>query len=603
MASYVGHEGRDKMEKAELNSVEEWVESISKITKPDKVVYCDGSREEYDRIIKEMVADGSLIKLNQETFPGGYLSRSDPRDVARTEKSTFICSEEENQVGPLNNHMSLSEAREITDRLMDGSMKGKTMYVVPYIMGPVNSSYSEAGVEITDNPYVVVNMYIMTRMGKVAMDRIRKDGRFVKAIHVSGDLDPENRYILHFPWERLDLDAHIVSINSAYGGNALLSKKCHALRIASVEANDDGWMAEHMLILEIENPEGKKYYFAAAFPSASGKTNLAMIKPPKDYAEKGWKARLIGDDISWMHIGKDGRLYAINPENGFFGVVPGTNSTTNPNAMQSIRKDTIFTNVALTENNEPWWEGLPVPHGKLIDWKGNEHRPETRQKAAHPNSRFTTPLNKYPSLSGEVENPEGVPITAILFGGRRGDTIPLVFESFDWNHGVFLGATMGVEQTAAAEGQVGVVRRDPMAMRPFCGYNVSHYFQHWLTMGEKSKNFPGIYYVNWFRRDQEGNFIWPGFGENLRVLEWIIGRAEGKAGAKDSPIGRLPDDTSFNFEGLNLSKSQKEKLFAIDYEEWSSEMTEMEEFTRSLGKELPVEIRNQLKLLRERMGS
>ncbi len=591
------------MEKAELNSVEEWVESISKITKPDKVVYCDGSREEYDRIIDEMVQDGSLIKLNQQTFPGGYLSRSDPRDVARTEKSTFICSDDEEQVGPLNNHMSLMEAREITERLMDGSMKGKTMYVVPYIMGPADSEYAEAGVEITDNPYVVVNMFIMTRMGKVALNKILREEQFVKAIHISGDLDPENRYILHFPWERLDSNAHIISINSAYGGNALLSKKCHALRIASVEAKNDGWMAEHMLILEIEKPEGKKYYFAAAFPSASGKTNLAMIMPPKDYAEKGWKARLIGDDIAWMHIGKDGRLYAINPENGFFGVVPGTNSTTNPNAMKSIKKDTIFTNVALTEDNEPWWEGLPVPKGKLTDWKGNLHNPETRQKAAHPNSRFTTPLDKYPSLSGEVENPEGVPITAILFGGRRGDTIPLVFESNDWNHGVFLGATMGVEQTAAAEGQVGVVRRDPMAMRPFCGYNVSHYFLHWLSVGERSHNLPGIYYVNWFRKDQNGNFIWPGFGENIRVLEWIIGRAEGKADAKDCPIGKIPDQSAFNFQGLNLSGSQKEKLFAIDYDEWSSEITEIEDFIRSLGKEVPKEIRDQLVYLRERMGS
>ena len=603
LAKYVRHEGRDKMEKAELNSVEEWVDSISGITKPEKVVYCDGSRAEYQRIIDEMVSDGSLIKLNQETFPGGYLSRSDPRDVARTEKSTFICAEEESKVGPLNNFLSLEDAEKITDRLMDGSMKGKTMYVVPYIMGPADSPYSEAGVELTDNQYVVVNMFIMTRMGKVAMDRIKKDGTFVKSIHISGDLDPENRYILHFPWKRLGSDAHIISINSAYGGNALLSKKCHALRIASVEAKNDGWMAEHMLILEIENPDGKKYYFAAAFPSASGKTNLAMLMPPKRYAEKGWKARLIGDDIAWMHVGKDGRLYAINPENGFFGVVPGTNPKTNPNAMESIRKDTIFTNVALTDKNEPWWEGLPVPEGKLLDWKGNEHDPSTRQKAAHPNSRFTTPLSKYPSLSGEVENPEGVPLTAILFGGRRGDTVPLVFESFDWKHGVFLGATMGVEQTAAAEGQVGVVRRDPMAMRPFCGYNASHYFSHWLSMEKNDCKLPGIYYVNWFRKDSDGNFIWPGFGENIRVLEWIIARSEGKAKSRDTPIGRMPDESSFNFGGLSLSDAQKEQLFAIDYGEWSAEVSEMEDFTRSLGKELPGEIKSQRNKLRERMGS
>ena len=590
------------MERAEVNSVEEWVEGVSAITEPDRVVYCNGSREEYESIIREMVADGSLIKLNQKKFPGGYLSRSDPRDVARTEKSTFICADNESDAGPLNNFMSLEKADSITEKLMKGSMRGKTMYVVPYIMGPVSSPYSETGVEITDNPYVVVNMHIMTRMGDVAMERINKTGEFVRAIHISGNLDPENRYILHFPWKRLGIDAHIISINSAYGGNALLSKKCHALRIATVEARNDGWMAEHMLILEVENPEGKKYYFAAAFPSASGKTNLAMIKPPEEYTKIGWKARLIGDDIAWMHVGKDGRLYAINPENGFFGVVPGTSETTNPNAMESIRKDTIFTNVALTEDDEPWWEGLPPPKGELVDWKGNHHSLSTREKAAHPNSRFTTPLRRYPSLSDEVENPEGVPITAILFGGRRGDTVPLIYESFDWKHGVFLGATMGVEQTAAAEGQVGVVRRDPMAMRPFCGYNISHYFDHWLSMEDEASNLPKIFYVNWFRRDKNGNFIWPGFGDNIRVLEWIIGRSEGTAPARETPLGYMPDHGSLNYQGLDLTREQKEKLFKVDYGEWGSEISEIEEFIRSLGKEVPSEIKNQVTKLRERMG-
>lgn len=591
------------MERVKLNSVEEWVDSISKITEPDRIVYCDGSREEYQELIDEMVSDGSFIKLDQEAYPGGYLFRSDPRDVARTEKSTFICGDKESQVGPLNNFLSIEDADKVTSKLMSGSMKGKTMYVVPYIMGPAESPHSEAGVEITDNRYVVVNMYIMTRMGKIAMDRIRKSGTFVKSIHISGNLDPENRYILHFPWKRLNSDAHIISINSAYGGNALLSKKCHALRIASVEAKENGWMAEHMLILEVENPEGKKYYFAAAFPSASGKTNLAMLMPPKDYAEKGWKARLIGDDIAWMHVGKDGRLYAINPENGFFGVVPGTNSKTNPNAMKSVHEDTIFTNVALTENNEPWWEGLPVPDGKLIDWKGNEFKSDSGQKAAHPNSRFTTPLNEYPSLSNEVENPEGVPITAILFGGRRGDTVPLVYESFDWKHGVFLGATMGVEQTAAAEGKVGVVRRDPMAMRPFCGYNISDYFTHWLTMDKPDRRLPGIYYVNWFRKGSDGKFMWPGFGENLRVLEWIIGRSEGKAQAQDSPVGRLPSEESFNLEGLNLTEGEIKQLFAIDHKEWAAEINAIEDYVKSLGNEVPAEIKGQLKKLKERMGA
>ncbi len=591
------------MERAEVNSVEEWVESVSAITEPDKVVYCNGSREEYENILMEMVADGSLIKLNQEKYPGGYLSRSDPRDVARTEKSTFICADDESYVGPLNNHMSLEEADSVTERLMKGSMRGKTMYVVPYIMGPVKSKYSETGVEITDNPYVVVNMYIMTRMGDVAMEKIIETGEFVRAIHISGDLDPENRYILHFPWKRLGVDAHIISINSAYGGNALLSKKCHALRIATVEAKNNGWMAEHMLILEVENPEGKKYYFAAAFPSASGKTNLAMIKPPEEYTKNGWKARLIGDDIAWMHVGEDGRLYAINPENGFFGVVPGTSENTNPNAMESVRKDTIFTNVALTKDNEPWWEGLPEPDSDVIDWKGNPHSFSTREKAAHPNSRFTTPLKRYPSLSEDAENPMGVPITAILFGGRRRDTVPLVYEAMNWEHGVFLGATMGVEQTAAAEGQVGLVRRDPMAMRPFCGYNISQYFDHWLSMEDKTSNLPGIYYVNWFRRDKKGDFIWPGFGDNIRVLEWIIGRAEGTAAARETPLGYMPDYDSLNYDGLDLKREQKEQLFKVDYGEWSSEVSEIEKFIRSLGKDLPVEIKNQVTKLRERLGA
>ncbi len=591
------------MERAEVNSVEEWVDSVSAITEPEKIVYCNGSRAEYERIIGEMVSDGSLIRLNQEKFPGGYLSRSDPRDVARTEKSTFICADDESFVGPLNNYMTLKTAESIVGKLMKGSMKGKTMYVVPYIMGPADSPNSETGVEITDNPYVVVNMHIMTRMGDVAMEKIRSSGDFVRAIHISGTLDPDNRYILHFPWERLAIDAHVISINSAYGGNALLSKKCHALRIASVEAKNDGWMAEHMLILEIENPDGKKYYFAAAFPSASGKTNLAMIRPPEEYAKQGWKAKLIGDDIAWMHVGEDGRLYAINPENGFFGVVPGTNENTNPNAMESVRRDTIFTNVALTENNEPWWEGLPPPKGELIDWTGKLHSPSTRQKAAHPNSRFTTPLKRYPSLSGDFENPRGVPLTAILFGGRRGDTVPLVYEALNWKHGVFLGATMGVEQTAAAEGQVGVVRRDPMAMRPFCGYNISHYFEHWLSMEKKASRLPLIFYVNWFRKDEKGKFIWPGFGDNIRVLEWIIGRAEGTVPAEETPLGYMPNADSFNFNGLKLTREQKEKLFNIDYEEWSSEISEIEEFIRSLGKDLPPEIKDELNSLRERMGT
>ena len=590
------------MESSQESIVNQWVEKVASLTNPDKIYYCDGSRDEYDRITSSMVKEKKLIKLNEKTYPGCFLYRSDPKDVARTEKSTFICGESESEVGPLNNFMSVDDADKITVELLRNAMSGKTLYVIPYIMGPQKSPFSEVGIELTDSPYVVANMFIMTRMGKVAMDRIRDGQEFIKSIHCSRDLNPEKRYILHFPWRKTGLDAEIISINSAYGGNALLSKKCHALRIASVRARDNGWLAEHMLILEVESPGGKKDYICAAFPSASGKTNLAMIKPPEEYAKMGWKTRLIGDDIAWMRFGKDGRLYAINPENGFFGVVPGTSHNTNPNAMEAISRDTIFTNVGLTEHNEPWWEGLEQPSGPIKDWQGKDVERRSGEKVAHPNSRFTTPLHRYPELSQKADDPMGVPVSAIIFGGRRVDTIPLVFESFDWNHGVFLGATMGVEQTAAAEGKVGAVRRDPMAMRPFCGYNINDYFRHWLDIGKSSKNLPKIFYVNWFRKDREGNFMWPGFGENIRVLQWIIGRCNGEAKAIKSEIGYLPEEGTINTAGLEEHNVNMKDLLRIDHVEWLKEFSEIDNYIKGLGNNFPRELSEQLIKLKKRLN-
>jgi len=590
------------MESSQESIVNQWVEKVASLTNPDKIYYCDGSRDEYDRITSSMVKEEKLIKLNEKTYPGCFLYRSDPKDVARTEKSTFICGESESEVGPLNNFMSVDDADKITVELLRNAMSGKTLYVIPYIMGPQKSPFSEVGIELTDSPYVVANMFIMTRMGDVAMERIRDGQDFIKSIHCSRDLNPEKRYILHFPWRKTGLDAEIISINSAYGGNALLSKKCHALRIASVRARDNGWLAEHMLILEVESPGGKKDYICAAFPSASGKTNLAMIKPPEEYAKMGWKTRLIGDDIAWMRFGKDGRLYAINPENGFFGVVPGTSHNTNPNAMEAISRDTIFTNVGLTEHNEPWWEGLEQPSGPIKDWQGKDVERRSGEKVAHPNSRFTTPLHRYPELSQKADDPMGVPVSAIIFGGRRVDTIPLVFESFDWNHGVFLGATMGVEQTAAAEGKVGAVRRDPMAMRPFCGYNINDYFRHWLDIGKSSKNLPKIFYVNWFRKDREGNFMWPGFGENIRVLQWIIGRCNGEAKAIKSEIGYLPEEGTINTAGLEEHNVNMKDLLRIDHVEWLKEFSEIDNYIKGLGNNFPRELSEQLINLKKRLN-
>ena len=591
------------METSEISIIDQWVDKVASVLNPAKIYFCDGTREEYEKITAEMVRDKKLIRLNKDSYPNCFLFRSSVNDVARTEKSTFICGESETQVGPLNNFMSVDDAERITVNLLKDSMKGKTMYVVPYIMGPANSPFSETGIEITDSPYVVANMFIMTRMGEIALSKIKEDSKFIKSIHCSRNLDPNERYILHFPWRKTSLESEIISINSAYGGNALLSKKCHALRIASVNAREQGWLAEHMLILEVEDPAGEKHYVAAAFPSASGKTNLAMIKPPKAYIRKGWKTRLIGDDIAWMRIGKDGRLYALNPENGFFGVVPGTSHHTNPNAMEAIREDTIFTNVGLTENGEPWWEGLEMPEGSIKDWQGNDFERRSGQKVAHPNSRFTTPLHRYPELSQKVDDPMGVPISAIIFGGRRVNTIPLVFQSFSWNHGVFLGATMGVEQTAAAEGKVGAVRRDPMAMRPFCGYNINEYFKHWIEIGKRSDKLPKIFYVNWFRKDSDGNFLWPGFGENMRVLEWMIKRCEGTTTAKSTEIGLVPDDGEIDLEGMDMNRERFLLAKKVDRREWKNEVIQIEEYINSLGPDVPEEIMKEFHDLNSRLSN
>ena len=565
-----------------MTPAERWVDEVARATRPARVVWCDGSAAENERLIAAMLADGTLLPLDPREAPGCTLHRSHPTDVARTEHLTFIASRRQEEAGPTNNWMAPDEARRRVWPLFDGAMAGRTMYVVPYVMGPVGSPFSRVGVEVTDSPYVVASMRIMTRMGQVALDQLAGGEDFVPGLHSIGDLSPERRYIVHFPEERL-----IWSVGSGYGGNALLGKKCFALRIASKMARDQGWMAEHMLILELTLPDGETHYVAAAFPSACGKTNLAMLVSPLE--AQGYKVRTVGDDIAWLRPGPDGRLWAVNPEAGFFGVVPGTGPETNPTAMATISHDTIFTNVAVTKQGVPWWEGKTrTPPPDLLDWQG---RPwDGNGKAAHPNSRFTVSARQCPTMSSRWEDPQGVPLSAIIFGGRRARLAPLVFQSRDFAHGVFVGATMGSETTAAATGQVGVVRRDPMAMLPFCGYNMGDYFQHWLDMGRALARPPAIFHVNWFRTGADGRYLWPGFGENLRVLLWMVDRVKGRGAAVDTPIGLVPAPGALPLDGLALSRADVDALLRVDRDEWAAEVPEIRAFFERFGARLPAEL-------------
>ena len=570
-----------------------WVEQVAARTRPDRVHWCDGSDAEYRELIRLMLAAGDLHELNAEKFPGCYLHRSHPSDVARVEHLTFVCTERRDDAGPNNNWMAPAEARRKMDALFDGCMRGRTMYVVPYCMGPIDSPYSRCGVEITDSAYVAANMRLMTRMGEAALARIAGEGSFVRGQHSIGELDPERRFIMHFP-EALEIQSY----GSGYGGNALLGKKCHALRIASWQAREEGWLAEHMMIVGVENPAGETHYLACAFPSACGKTNLAMLVPPA--AMPGWKIWTIGDDIAWLHPGPDGRLWAINPEAGYFGVVPGTNAATNRHAYDMIRRDTIFTNVAMTADRQPWWEGLE-DGTPALDWQGRPFDP-ARGPAAHPNSRFTVSARQNPSYSPKTDAPEGVPITAIVFGGRRRALAPLVFQAHDWAHGVLVGAAMASETTAAATGDVGVVRRDPMAMKPFAGYNFGDYWQHWFTIGDRVPKLPGIFQVNWFRRDAAGKFLWPGYGENLRVLAWIIGRCTGRAAALETPIGAVPAAGTIDLAGLQLPAGTIDELLAVDAAAWRQEIADVEKYFEEFGPRLPDRLRREIRNLESRLA-
>ncbi|HLL54140.1 MAG TPA: phosphoenolpyruvate carboxykinase (GTP) [Myxococcaceae bacterium] len=574
-----------------------WVSDSVKLCKPDRVVWCDGSEEEKNRFTEEAVKLGILIPLNQKKMPGCYLHRSNPNDVARVEHLTFICTQTKEEAGPTNNWMAPGEAYAKLTKLFDGAMRGRTMYVVPYVMGPLGSPYAKIGVELTDSIYVALNMRIMTRMGKGALEMLGDSNDFNRGMHSTGDLNPERRYICHFPE-----DNTIWSFGSGYGGNVLLGKKCLALRIGSFLGKQEGWLAEHMLILGVESPEGQMTYVAAAFPSACGKTNFAMMIPPQRFA--GWKVWTVGDDIAWMRVGPDGRLWAINPEAGYFGVAPGTNFKSNPNAMKTIARDTIFTNVAMTPEGTVWWEGMDgEAPDELIDWQGRPWKKGSAEKAAHPNSRFTAPMTNNPVLSKHANDPDGVPISAIIFGGRRSDTVPLVLQSFNWSHGVFLGATMGSETTAAATGKVGVVRRDPMAMLPFCGYNMADYLQHWLDMQEAITYPPKIFQVNWFRKDKDGKFLWPGYGENMRVLKWVIDRAQGKVGGQETLFGWVPKAGDLDLSGLNVTPEVVDQATHNDPDEWRRELESQDEFFQSLGTRAPETLLVQRKLLLSRLKS
>ena len=582
----------------------DFINETKALCQPDNIVWIDGSEEQLEALRQQAVEEKILIKLNQEKLPGCYLHRTTINDVARVEGRTFICSKNKEDSAPINNWMETGEAMSLMSDLFKGVMKGRTMYVIPYSMGAVGSKFSKIGIELTDSVYVVLNMAIMTRVGKAVVDALG-DGDFIKGLHSYAELSEEKRYIMHFPEENT-----IMSINSNYGGNVLLGKKCFALRIASFLGKNEGWMAEHMLILGITNPKGEKKYIAAAFPSACGKTNLAMLIPPKSYLEKGYKIECVGDDIAWIRVGEDGRLWAVNPENGFFGVAPGTNVKSNPNALYSTMKNTIFTNVVQNlDDNTVWWEGLDKnPPKNAIDWKGNPWNGDMKDadgkaiKGAHPNSRFTAPAINCPCISDQFEAPNGVPLTAIVFGGRRAKTAPLVYQSRDWNNGVFVGSIMASETTAAATGAVGVVRRDPMAMRPFIGYNMGDYFKHWIEMGKKVTNKPQIFNVNWFRTDDEGNFIWPGFGDNMRVLEWIIDRCEGKVDAQESAIGYLPNAEDINIEGLeDISIDTIKELLTVDKENWIKEAEGIEQFYGEITR-VPQELKDELAILKANLA-
>jgi phosphoenolpyruvate carboxykinase (GTP) len=575
--------------------IKRWVDEVSALTTPDHIVYCDGSESEKERLIKESLATGELIELNQQKLPGCYLHRSAAHDVARTEHLTFVCPREKADAGPNNNWMPPDEAKAKLKELFRGAMKGRTMYVVPFLMGPPDSRFSKVGVEITDSKYVVLSMRIMTRIGQIGLDHLSSPDDFTRCLHSLGDLSPERRFIMHFPE-----DNAVWSIGSGYGGNALLGKKCMALRLASLLGRKEGWLAEHMLILGLQDPSGRTRYIAGAFPSACGKTNLAMIVPPKSMP--GWKAYTVGDDIAWMRPGKDGRLWAVNPESGFFGVVPGTSHKTNPNAFDMIQRDTIYTNVALRPDGTPWWEGHDdPPPAHAEDWQGRAWTPQSSQPAAHANSRFTTPATNCASLSPEFANPEGVPIDAILIGSRRQRRVPLVFQGRDWQHGTFLGATLASETTAAATGKIGVLRRDPMAMWPFCGYNMADYFRHWLEVGKKLTNPPAIFRVNWFRTNEEGKFLWPGFGENVRVLRWALDRRDGKGAATETVIGAVPTEEALGTKGL-IPPKHMETLLKVDAPEWVEAVAAQEDFFRQFGDRLPNEIQEEHDRLAKAVG-
>lgn len=579
-----------------------WLDEMAAMTTPDEIVWIDGSEKQLEDLRAEAVSTGELIQLNQEKLPGCYYHRTAENDVARVEDRTFICTPTEEEAGPVNNWMAPEQMYAKLKALYTGSMKGRTMYVIPYSMGPVGSPFSKIGIELTDSIYVVLNMAIMTRIGQKVLDQLGDSADFVKCLHAKKDVNPDERYIVHFPQ-----DSTIWSINSAYGGNVLLGKKCFALRIASYLGKKEGWMAEHMLILGLENPQGEVKYICAAFPSACGKTNLAMLIPPEYLKEKGYKVWTVGDDIAWLRIGKDGRLYAINPEAGFFGVAPGTSEKTNFNALESAKKNTIFTNVAINNaDNTVWWEGLDKnPPEDCTEWTGKLVNGKTYEgKLAHPNSRFTAPAINCPCISSEFENPEGVPVSAIVFGGRRAKTAPLVYQARDWQHGVFVGATMASETTAAAAGAVGVVRRDPMAMKPFVGYNMADYFAHWIEMGKKmdADKAPKIFHVNWFRQDENGNFIWPGFGDNMRVLLWILDRCEGKKDAVESPIGYLPKKEDLDVNNLDIDDATMEELLTVDKAVWLEDVENQEQYFAQFGDRLPKEIKEELETLKKNLS-